>query len=90
MACPADLPREIVAHGPPPVAEEPSDAHRTVVEALPAHRFHGVTPHLSHGPNDHQDVPLILGRSRRLPRMVLAFPIYAFGVCSCSFLVHPL
>ncbi len=22
--------------------------------------------------------------------MLLAFPIYAFGVCSCSFLVHPL
>jgi hypothetical protein len=25
-----------------------------------------------------------------LAHTILAFPIYAFGVCSCSFLVHPL
>jgi hypothetical protein len=30
------------------------------------------------------------GVCRRLDNIHLAFPIYAFGVCSCSFLVHPL
>ena len=65
MACPTDLSDDVIAHGPAPVAEEPYDGDGAVVEALPTHRFHGVTPHLTHSPNDQRDVPLVMCWSRQ-------------------------
>jgi hypothetical protein len=50
MSRPTDLPGDVVAHGPAPVAEQAREAHGASVEPLTAQRFHGVPPQFAHGP----------------------------------------